>query len=192
IESVGAEDGWQVRVQIGTPEGIQLQSAIPIRANSAEALQKIDPVHLWSPNEPNLYHVKLRLCRPDGFCVDYVQTYFGMRKVATVPSEDGNQPESLCLNNVARYHRGVLHQAYYPEGVYTPRDIERFKNDIAFAKQAGFNFLRIHIKIEDPLMLHYADTMGMLLMCDFPNFGEGGDTVVGRRRYEGMMRGTID
>ena len=49
-------------------------------------------------------------------------------------------------------HRGVLHQAYYPEGVYTPRDVERFKNDIAFAKQVGFNFLRVHIKIEDPLV----------------------------------------
>ena len=35
-------------------------------------------------------------------------------------------------------------------------------------KNAGFDFLRIHIKIDDPLLLHYADTMGILLMLDFP------------------------
>src|SRR5881396_77969 len=34
--------------------------------------------------------------------------------------------------------------------------------------------------------------MGMLLMADFPNFGEGGDTPLGRRRFETMMREAID
>src|SRR5205085_4805682 len=63
--------------------------------------------------------------------------------------------------------------------------------DIAFAKKVGFNFMRVHIKIDDPLLLYYADTMGMLLMCDFPNFGEGGDTELGRKRYEEVMRGAI-
>ena len=33
--------------------------------------------------------------------------------------------------------------------------------------------------------------MGMLLMADFPNFGEGGDTPLGRRRFEEMMRDGI-
>jgi hypothetical protein len=33
--------------------------------------------------------------------------------------------------------------------------------------------------------------MGILLMADFPNFGEGGDTPLGRRRYEETMRGAI-
>jgi hypothetical protein len=192
VETVGAEEGATVGIQIQAPDGNGLQATIPIRENVAQDVQKIDPLFLWSPNEPNLYHVKLRLIGKDGKTIDYVQSYFGMRKVATAPSEDRNQPESLSLNNVPRYHRGVLHQAYYPEGIYTPSDVERFKKDIAFAKQAGFNFLRIHIKIEDPLMLHYADAMGMLLMCDFPNFGEGGDTPVGRRRYEEMMRGAIE
>ena len=34
--------------------------------------------------------------------------------------------------------------------------------------------------------------LGILLMQDFPNFGEGGDTPLGRRRFEKMMRGGID
>src|SRR5256885_8269220 len=32
----------------------------------------------------------------------------------------------------------------------------------------------------------------MLLMADFPNFGEGGDTPLGRKRFEAMMREGIE
>ncbi|HYG36299.1 MAG TPA: glycoside hydrolase family 2, partial [Clostridia bacterium] len=56
----------------------------------------------------------------------------------------------------------------------------------------GFNFLRVHIKIDDPLLLYWADKLGILLMADFPNFGEGGDTPLGRRRFETMMREGIE
>ena len=90
------------------------------------------------------------------------------------------------------YLRGALHQSFYPDGVYTAGDASVLRNDIAHAKKCGFDFLRIHIKIDDPLLLHYADTMGILLMLDFPNFGEGGDTPKGRRRFEDMMRRAIE
>ena len=66
------------------------------------------------------------------------------------------------------------------------------KNDIASAQKFGFNFLRIHIKIDDPLLYYWADKLGMLLMADFPNFGEGGDTMLGRQRFETMMREGIE
>jgi hypothetical protein len=190
IETKNAPIGSSVEVEITPPEGERQIILIPVQQEIAQQKITVDPLFLWNPNEPYLYRIKLRL-RHAAKIFDYVQTYFGMRKVASAPSEDPNQPETLCLNNVARYHRGALHQAYYPEGIYTPRDVDRFKTDIAFAKQVGFNFLRVHIKIEDPLFLHYADTMGILLMCDFPNFGEGGDTALGRKRYEAMMRKAI-
>lgn len=179
-----------VDIEIIPPQGERFQLNAVVANFVARASARLSPLFVWNPNEPHLYRVKLRL-RHSGQCLDYVQTYFGMRKVASAPSGQPDQPETLCLNNVARYHRGALHQAYYPEGVYTPRDVDRFKTDIAFAKKAGFNFLRVHIKLEDPLFLYYADTMGILLMCDFPNFGEGGDTPLGRKRYEEMMRKAI-
>lgn len=190
VECKNAPPAARVEIEIIPPQGQPSRVELPIEKDLAQKLLRIDPLFVWNPNEPHLYRVRLRLISDRG-CLDYVQSYFGMRKIASAPSEDPNQPETLCLNNVARYHRGALHQAYYPEGVYTPRDVERFRTDIAFAKQVGFNFLRVHIKIEDPLFLYYADTMGILLMCDFPNFGEGGDTPLGRRRYEAMMRAAI-
>ena len=40
--------------------------------------------------------------------------------------------------------------------------------------------------------LLYRSALGILLMADFPNFGEGGDTPLGRRRFEVMMREAIE
>src|SRR5581483_8127509 len=108
------------------------------------------------------------------------------------PGEPPESPVSLRVNGVPRYLRGALYQSFYPDGVYTAGDVATLKNDIAYAKKVGFNFLRIHIKIDDPLLLYYADKMGMLLMADIPNFGEGGDTPLGRRRFETMMREAIE
>jgi len=121
-----------------------------------------------------------------------VRTYFGMRKIDFELAKDSGVPTALRLNGVARYLRGALYQSYFPDGVYTASSVEVLKNDIVFAKKCGFNFLRVHIKIDDPLLLYWADKLGVLLMCDFPNFGEGGDTPLGRRRFETMMREAID
>ena len=122
---------------------------------------------------------------------DLVHTYFGMRKIDAMPTDEADAPSALRINGEPRYLRGALYQSYHCDGVYTAGDAQVLRDDIAFAQKAGFNFLRVHIKIDDPLLLYYADTMGILLMEDFPNFGEGGDTPLGRRRFEEMMRAAI-
>src|SRR5204863_3107843 len=106
-------------------------------------------------------------------------------------SKNSGVPTALRLNGVARYLRGALYQSYFPDGVYTAASVDTLKKDITYAKNFGFNFLRVHIKVDDPLLLYWADKLGILLMCDFPNFGEGGDTALGRSRFETMMRETI-
>ncbi|MDB6018569.1 MAG: glycoside hydrolase family 2 sugar binding [Pedosphaera sp.] len=183
-------DQGTVAVEIFPPNnGPTLNATFPINNGMAEGTVKIDPLFLWNPNEPNLYKLALHLRQPGP--VDTVRGYFGMRKIDFAPGDPPESPVVLRLNGVARYLRGALHQSYYPDGVYTAGDVSTLKNDIAYAKKVGFNFLRIHIKIDDPLLLYYADKLGMLLMADFPNFGEGGDTPLGRRRYEEMMRQAI-
>ncbi len=159
----------------------------PVRAGMINEMIPITPILTWNSNEPHLYGVKMRL-KKGGKEVDLVRTYFGMRSICAIPTEDPSSPMALCLNGSAIYLRGALHQSFYPEGVYTAGSAQILRNDIAYAKKVGFNFLRIHIKIDDPLLLYYADSMGILIMADFPNFGEGGDTALGRKRFEEMMR----
>ncbi len=180
-----------IAAEIRSPGHAPQTHTFAVKKGIADDAVKVDPLLLWNPNEPNLYKVILRLQRK-GQTIDTVRTYFGMRKIDFAPGEPPESPTLLRLNGATRYLRGALHQSYYPEGVYTAGDVATLKNDIAYAKKVGFNFLRIHIKIDDPLLLYHADRMGMLLMADIPNFGEGGDTPLGRRRFEVMMREAIE
>ncbi len=197
----GAHPGDTMEVEIRPPDGspalVKILEIDPV-AHAAFAEIEAPGRVVWDHVSPELYYVRLRIRRAGGKVLDEVQTYFGLRKISTGPAladgarADDTAPAALCLNNQPVYLRGALHQSFYPDGVYTAGDAAVLRNDIAYAKKSGFDFLRIHIKIDDPLLLHYADTMGILLMLDFPNFGEGGDTPLGRRRYEDMMRRAIE
>jgi hypothetical protein len=183
----GAADGLRVGVEIVSPAGGTTMAEFDVLAETAVgAVALSDPV-LWHPGNPQLYRVVFRLGGADGE-LDEVRSYFGMRKISTRPAPDNRGPAMLCLNNEPIYLRGALYQSYHPAGIYTAPDARTLAEDLAFAREAGFDFLRIHIKLDDPLLLYYADTQGILLMQDFPNFGEGGDTALGRQRFETMMR----
>jgi len=172
-------------------KGVISETEIRVQDGAAEQLIKVESVKLWDPNSPWLYPVVLELSRA-GKVLDTVRTYFGLRKIDFEVAKESEVPSALRLNGVARYLRGALYQSYYPDGVYTATSQETLKNDIAAAKRFGFNFLRVHIKVDDPVLLYWADRLGILLMADFPNFGEGGDTALGRRRFEEMMREGIE
>jgi hypothetical protein len=183
-----APDGSSVAVKITPPEAPPHQILLPVHDGVAKGEAEIYPITLWDTSDPKLYHVTFQIVDDHEELVDEVRGYFGMRKIGTTPAADGTGPAMLCLNNKPIYLRGALYQSYHPDGVYTARDARTLRNDILFAREAGFDFLRIHIKLDDPILLYYADTLGILLMQDFPNFGEGGDTVLGRQRFEEMMR----
>src|SRR5580765_7830065 len=178
-------------VEISPPEGPPQTASLEVREGTADQTLKLDSLALWDPNAPRLYGLRLSL-EQGNQVVDSVRSYFGMRKVDFEPGHKDGAPVALRLNGVPRYLRGALYQSYYPDGVYTASSVETLKNDILWAKKFGFNFLRVHIKVDDPLLLYWADRLGMLLMADFPNFGEGGDTPLGRKRFETMMREGIE
>lgn len=190
IQCQGTGERDEIHAEIKDPEGGSQELVLPVIRERAEAQIKLNVIKLWDPNHPFLYNVTLAL-RRGGEAADTVHTYFGLRKIDFEVSTDSGVPTALRLNGVPRYLRGALHQSFYPDGVYTAASVDVIRNDIEFAKKAGFNFLRIHIKVDDPLLYYWADKLGILLMADMPNFGEGGDTALGRRRFETMMREAI-
>jgi hypothetical protein len=190
VACANSDDAFLELEIIDPDAGVQRES-LPVRNGVAESTIKLHKLHLWDPNSPLLYDVVLRLRREaDNF--DQIRTYFGMRKIDFAIAKQSGVPTALRVNGVPRYLRGALHQSFYPDGVYTASSVEVIKNDIAYAKKVGFNFLRIHIKVDDPLVYYWADKLGMLLMADMPNFGEGGDTALGRQRFEIMMHEAIE
>jgi hypothetical protein len=190
IECANTPDDFHLQIYLIPPAGEVEVIKTQIKNNFASVTFEISHPYIWNPNQPHLYKLAFKL-KQNGRTIDYVQSYFGMRKIDSGKSDDDKGPAILRLNNVPRYLRGALYQSYHPDGVYTAGNVETLKQDILWAKHFGFNFLRIHIKIDDPLLLYYADSIGIMLMADFPNFGEGGNTPLGRRRFEEMMRAAI-
>ncbi|MFC3419978.1 glycoside hydrolase family 2 protein [Salinicoccus hispanicus] len=119
----------------------------------------------WTPESPNLFDVKCELLDADHDALDTVETYFGMRKVEVM---DGK----FMLNNKAYYQKLVLDQGYFPRGLMTAPSDDDLKKDIELAKEMGFNGARKHQKVEDPIFLYWADTLGFLVWGEMANAAE--------------------
>ncbi|CAM2906526.1 DUF2804 domain-containing protein [Prescottella defluvii] len=122
-----------------------------------------DDVRRWSPEDPFLYDVEVRLDD------DRVTSYVGMRSFGIGPDASGRT--RLLLNGEPYLHAGLLDQGYWPDGLYTAPSDEAFVHDIRTAKELGFTMLRKHIKIEPLRWYHHCDRLGMLVWQDMVNGG---------------------
>lgn len=127
-------------------------------------------VKLWSAEHPALYDVEFIL-RRDGAECDRVGSYIGMRKIEA-------DEKGIRFNNAQFYQRLVLAQNYWPDTGLTMADEAAGKKDILFAKQAGFNGVRLHQKIEDERFLFLCDTEGLLVWAEYPATYEFNDRAV--------------
>ena len=93
--------------------------------------------------------------------------YFGMRKISVATADDG-YPQ-LLLNNQPLFQYGPLDQGYWPDGVLTPPSDEAMRFDLEFLKEAGFNMLRKHIKVEPARYYYWTDRLGLLVWQDMPS-----------------------
>ncbi|MCR4920216.1 MAG: glycoside hydrolase family 2 [Bacteroidaceae bacterium] len=141
--------------------------------------------HLWDLDDPFLYEVTARLGKEDA-----VRSYFGQRKVSTMPFP-GADYNYIALNNKPLYLQLCLDQSYHPEGFYTFPSDEFMKNEILLSKRLGLNGNRIHIKVEVPRKLYWADRLGLLIMADTPNFW-GQPTDEARTDWEHCLRNQVE
>ncbi len=123
-------------------------------------------VKLWDIENPYLYEVKARLTGKG--VQDEVATYFGMREISVVRIPGINAPY-IALNGKPIYLQMTLDQSYTPMGHYTFPSDEYMKNEIMISKRLALNGNRIHIKVEVPRKLYWADKLGLLIMADVPN-----------------------
>jgi beta-galactosidase/beta-glucuronidase len=158
----------------------------------------IPDAKLWSPDSPFLYDLRAELFRIDDpvslppagegprrivrrgaqeqarFSIpaqapllDRVDSYFGMRKISVATAADGHP--QLMLNGRPLFQYGTLDQGYWPDGVLTPPSDEAMRYDLEFLKEAGFNMLRKHIKVEPARYYYWTDRLGLLVWQDMPS-----------------------
>jgi beta-galactosidase/beta-glucuronidase len=136
----------------------------------------------WSPNKPNLYDIQFTLL-DGGAEADTVSSYFGMRKISI---EFGK----LCLNNRPLFHRQVLDQGYFPDGILTAPTDDALRLDVELTKQMGFNGARKHQKLEDPRWLYWCDKLGLLVWSEAANAYQFSDEYV--RRFSQEWQESMD
>lgn len=141
----------------------------------------------WSLDDPFLYEVEAELAAGDQS--DRVNTYFGMRKISVV-NLPGTDFPYIALNNEPVYIESTLDQAYHPDGFYTWPSDAFMRDEILRTKRLGLNSQRIHVKIDLPRKLYWADKLGVLLMCDVPNSWGQPDPEM-RFEVETALRGMI-
>ena len=138
-----------------------------------EALLELSERHLWSPQSPLLYDLRLQLVDGAGVVVDEVTAYAGLREIRI----SGRQ---ILLNAEPVYQRQVLDQGYWPDGIYSAPSDAALRADVEWAKRLGFNGARKHQKVEDPRWLYWCDRLGLLVWDEMASHLE--DTPAARDR----------
>lgn len=124
----------------------------------------VDSPVLWEPENPFLYELRIT------YGQDEVRSYAAFRTVGVEKDAEGTP--RFCLNHRPLFVRGLLDQGYWPDGLMTPPSDEAMVADITSAREAGFNLLRKHIKIEPDRWYWHCDRMGMLVWQDMVSGGD--------------------
>jgi hypothetical protein len=156
---------YTLEALVDTPEGnntIQYRRVLNLKSgqHSHELAFVVPDAQPWSPANPQLYEVEVNL-RSDGNIIDRVFFNIGFRSLVASGSR-------LLLNGQPIYLDSVLYQPYHGDS-YT-LDYDQLKAELEYARQVtGCNLLRIHIAGADPLPLHLADALGLLVWVEVPS-----------------------
>ncbi|MBE0535227.1 MAG: glycoside hydrolase family 2 [Phycisphaerae bacterium] len=161
-----ADAQLQIRFRNSELAGPVLTQPLNKGAANVQFDLRIPNQRLWTLDDPFLYDVDAMLVTPEG--TDTVTTYFGMRKIG-VGNLPGTDYPYVTLNNKPIYLQMSLDQAYHPDGFYTWPTDAFMRDEILRSRRLGLNAQRIHVKIDLPRKLYWADRLGMLIMADVPN-----------------------
>lgn len=181
VEPQGVRDG--VPVMVTAYDGRRKVATASGRTGRPLTLTIPDP-HLWSPDDPFLYDLKVTLGD------DRVGSYFGMRSIAV---EKVNGVPRTVLNGEPIFMMATLDQGFWPDGLHTAPTDDALAHDLKAHKELGFNSVRKHIKVEPDRWFYWADRLGLLVWQDMPAMTAGvNPSAEARAQYEREMQQMID
>ena len=153
------------KLEVTLKDNGKVVSKETVAANSlSTVILPVKKMKTWSPENPFLYDVELRVIGKAGNVVDEVKSYAGMRKVHI-------EGKKIYLNNQPYYQRLVLDQGFYPDGIWTAPSDEALKKDIQLSMEAGFNGARLHQKVFEERFYYWADKLGYLTWGEASSWG---------------------
>ena len=106
------------KLEVTLKDNGKVVSKETVAANSlSTVILPVKKMKTWSPENPFLYDVELRVIDKAGNVVDEVKSYAGMRKVHI-------EGKKIYLNNQPYYQRLVLDQAYFRPGILSRRYLD--------------------------------------------------------------------
>lgn len=153
------------KLEVTLKDNGKVVSKETVAANSlSTVILPVKKMKTWSPENPFLYDVELRVIDKAGNVVDEVKSYAGMRKVHI-------EGKKIYLNNQPYYQRLVLDQGFYPDGIWTAPSDEALKKDIQLSMEVGFNGARLHQKVFEERFYYWADKLGYLTWGEASSWG---------------------
>ncbi|GAA3194027.1 AbfB domain-containing protein [Actinocorallia longicatena] len=156
-------------------------------AQGAHLRVPVPNAHLWTPDDPFLYDLRVTLTGTGGG--DVVGGYFGMRSIGKAVVGGVLRP---VLNGRFVYQLGTLDQGYWPDGVYTAPTDAALKFDLQEQKALGFNMVRKHIKVEPARWYYWADRLGLMVWQDMPSPARVPGTPAAKAAFEDELHRMID
>jgi hypothetical protein len=131
-------------------------------AAGSELRGRLVGARTWSPADPALYDLRVDLLDAHGTALDTVYGHVGFRTVAI-------EGARWLLNGEPFHQRLLLDQGYWPDSLLTPPSTDALIADLTFVRDAGFDGVRKHQKIEDPRFLWHADRLGLVVWEELPS-----------------------
>lgn len=166
-----AENGSQalsVDIQIKSMDGVLVgQERRLLKLDNTKKLSvtcevKMSGAQLWTPETPTLYSATVTLLDGDTPIHGWKER-FGLRKLEV-------RGDRFYLNNQPFLARGFGDDYIYPLTLISPPDREFHKAHLLRAKEAGFNYVRLHTHCEIPEYYEAADEVGILLQPELPYY----------------------
>lgn len=149
-----------------------LNAQLPLPCGKGRNLYKIrisaEDMKMWSPEEPWLYQIQLRLFTQDGKLLDTMSQQFGRR---TFTQDTESEVKGMFyLNGKPTRLRGANTMGFEQQDVMHD-NFDQLIDDILLGKLCNMNFLRITQRPVQQKIYDYCDRLGMMVQTDLPLFG---------------------
>ncbi len=190
INGVGEDSGDLIaEAEILNPSGKKVLSAKKEFSSSSKKnieinFEELKSPKLWSPKEPNLYTLNLRLNK-DGKMIDEISETFGYRWF------EFKDHGAFYLNGERLLLRGThRHEDYAGLGNALPDSLHR--KEMEMIKEMGANFVRLAHYPQDPEVYKACNELGLLVWDELPwcRGGMGGE--VWKENTSRLLREMID
>ncbi len=149
-----------------------LNAQLPLPCGKGRNLYKVripaGEMKWWTPEEPWLYQIQLRLYTQDGKLLDTLFQQFGRR---TFTQDTTSEVKGMFyLNGKPIRLRGANTMGFEQQDVMRG-DEDQLIDDILLGKLCNMNFWRITQRPVQQKVYNYCDQLGLMVQTDLPLFG---------------------